>query len=1191
MADLQSILDSSQIPKGAKADAWDAFQQAQTQEQFKAKFDSLMLPNETKAALWDLKFGQGQGTVSAPGMSPQQAANFAKTQDILTQRREAMKDPGFWKTLVTGLGSMGGAITANPAQATVPMMLSGIEQALKARQAFREGHPLQGAAYGLTSILPAVGPMISETGEAIGERKYGQAGANALMLFGPQALHAPPGEALLRYVGSKGPPLRGGLSGLYKGVSEIPAVGKVAKVPEAIYRGYKAASEPTGAGYLGPLEGTVQRPETLPPPPAQPAIRAGITPGQPYELRAPSAPEPPLTPPPEAIAPPEAPPVPPEQPPVTVPPAPEPPPPPAAPEPPPTGAAPPLTPPPGAPPAGPETTPAAPKGAITLSPVNHPDYADLGYLANAAFEKDTTIAKYLAGKMSPEEWLAKSPEEQNALMGEINEALGKKYEPVHGAKRGKRASRTSERLIQDIGNRMREFRQQPPGGGSGGGGLVPPPGYTGAGGLTPPPGAPEAGIIGGGGETQESRPTVAGGPGGELPQASAAPSRQTRPEGTPELQGVVNDYNAQNGLPPVDHSQYHPLDEGFGRRVADAYDRLQEDNSADPQVRASYDALIRETKAQWDHLVKAGYKLEPWTQEGQPYANSHEMVADVKNNKHLYFYQGGEPHPFLSAIDPDTGLSYNDMFRAVHDAWAHAAGGFGFGPRGEEMAHDMHSQSFSPLARQAMTTETRGQNSWVNFGKHNYDAEGNALHVPATVKPFATQKVDLLQPEFQVRAGERYKPPEPPAPPAMPPAGGAPGGGGLTPPPGYTGGGGAVAAPPTGQGLLDRVMDFLRDPEGASPSRRGTPMGLAELMGSAQKVFGGEQAPRTLTLKPTGDAGKLLTSDLGQALENSVSKRYQLGAEATPEQKMSRAIESMSNDLRYAVAEDDGGSGWYTNDVAKMEEILKRAKPQFNDPAKMSLFKYLLGIVSNGVDPDVNFDAGLRGWDMYERDGRFSAYDAQRPSEFNDKGTGLTFRANSYEGAMDRFSQLVKDKGEAGASEWLQTKHPVSELKQYYPKVKGKATDMRYGSYIFGEKVGAFGANLNGIHTELTADKWWSRSWNRWMGTLMDRDSAGNLRTNDEGDIMLQDAPRNQTERNLMREAAARVAGDMGLTVSELQAVFWYAEQRLYRTLGIEGATSISYADAAQARLGNVQPPANAVRSGPLAGGRPTPKP
>ena len=31
------------------------------------------------------------------------------------------------------------------------------------------------------------------------------------------------------------------------------------------------------------------------------------------------------------------------------------------------------------------------------------------------------------------------------------------------------------------------------------------------------------------------------------------------------------------------------------------------------------------------------------------------------------------------------------------------------------------------LTQKALTTETRGQNAWFNFGKHNYDQEGKRL--------------------------------------------------------------------------------------------------------------------------------------------------------------------------------------------------------------------------------------------------------------------------------------------------------------------------------------------------------------------------------------------------------------------------------------------------------------------------------
>jgi hypothetical protein len=451
--------------------------------------------------------------------------------------------------------------------------------------------------------------------------------------------------------------------------------------------------------------------------------------------------------------------------------------------------------------------------------------------------------------------------------------------------------------------------------------------------------------------------------------------------------------------------------------------------------------------------------------------------------------------------------------------------------------------------------------------------------------PRSSAEVTALEKRAQAVFGK------PPEEPPEPPEAGTPTGG--APPAADGGRGGAAPAQntPTSrrEAFIDRLKELLSSEEAASPSRRGRPMGLQELMGQPEKVPGGEEAPRQLKLKPTGEGGQLLTSDLGQALENSVSGRYRLGKEASPQRRMARALESMIADLRYALAEDDGGRGWYTDDVATMEKLLTKARPEFKQPEKMALFKYLLGVTSNGVDPEVNFDAALRGWDMYQRDGRFSAYDKTKTSEFgNPKGLGLTFRANSYEGAMDRLSRLVADQGgEAGAVEWLRTKHPVSELKQYYKDVPGKATDERYGAYILGEKVGAFGSNLNGIHTELTADKWWNRTWNRWMGTMMDTDKEGNVRFDDEGNPLLQDAPRNEGERNLMRETAAKVADELGLNVSELQAILWYAEQRLYRFYGID-ASSVSYADAARKQFGgDVRPAEDAVDRGPAKSGGP----
>jgi hypothetical protein len=139
----------------------------------------------------------------------------------------------------------------------------------------------------------------------------------------------------------------------------------------------------------------------------------------------------------------------------------------------------------------------------------------------------------------------------------------------------------------------------------------------------------------------------------------------------------------------------------------------------------SYTALATEVEAQFDYMTKTmGIKVEFVADD--PYKTSREMFADVSKGvlKVLSTASTGS-HPFLSD-------EQNDKFRAVHDFFGHAATGRGFGQDGEESAWVHHSQMFTETARGALTTETRGQNSW-------YNSRG---------KVFAEQKVALLPKEF-----------------------------------------------------------------------------------------------------------------------------------------------------------------------------------------------------------------------------------------------------------------------------------------------------------------------------------------------------------------------------------------------------------------------------------------------------------
>src|SRR5579859_7443764 len=216
----------------------------------------------------------------------------------------------------------------------------------------------------------------------------------------------------------------------------------------------------------------------------------------------------------------------------------------------------------------------------------------------------------------------------------------------------------------------------------------------------------------------------------------------------------ADDFNTLHGRAPVEHTN-EPVDVELGKKTADEYEKMQH-NPHDPAVVSSYDALKRGIENQWDYATnEMGFKFEPSKED--PYENSRQMQEDVQNNKHLYFYSTENlpsDHP-MAEVDPKTGLTYNQMFRAVHDLFGHAANGNQFGPRGERNAYLEHAQMFSPEAIPALTSETHGQNSWNNFGSHlrtesgEIPKKGEEGYIAPKDRPFAEQKAGILPSKVQ----------------------------------------------------------------------------------------------------------------------------------------------------------------------------------------------------------------------------------------------------------------------------------------------------------------------------------------------------------------------------------------------------------------------------------------------------------
>jgi hypothetical protein len=151
--------------------------------------------------------------------------------------------------------------------------------------------------------------------------------------------------------------------------------------------------------------------------------------------------------------------------------------------------------------------------------------------------------------------------------------------------------------------------------------------------------------------------------------------------------------------------------------------------------RDSYAVLARETLRQLRAIESAGYVVTFVASD--PYGSSAAMCEDVAAGRLSVLDSGAAwSHPLL---DRDA----NNAFRAVHDFFGHACYGFQFGPVGEENAYRAHRAMFSPGAWQALCSETRAQNSWVNYGPH---AAHNRANPRATI--FAAKKATCVPARF-----------------------------------------------------------------------------------------------------------------------------------------------------------------------------------------------------------------------------------------------------------------------------------------------------------------------------------------------------------------------------------------------------------------------------------------------------------
>lgn len=155
-------------------------------------------------------------------------------------------------------------------------------------------------------------------------------------------------------------------------------------------------------------------------------------------------------------------------------------------------------------------------------------------------------------------------------------------------------------------------------------------------------------------------------------------------------------------------------------------------------ISKSYEHLRREIGDQYDYMTRpkehGGMGLRHEVVAEDPYRSAAEMANDVRSGRirTLASQTTNEPGSATGTSHQALSDEDNDRFRAVHDVFGHAAVGRGFSRHGEEAAYRSHIQMFSPEARQAATSELRGQNSYLNYSPEGGfpDVGGRMIPMP-----------------------------------------------------------------------------------------------------------------------------------------------------------------------------------------------------------------------------------------------------------------------------------------------------------------------------------------------------------------------------------------------------------------------------------------------------------------------------
>jgi hypothetical protein len=390
---------------------------------------------------------------------------------------------------------------------------------------------------------------------------------------------------------------------------------------------------------------------------------------------------------------------------------------------------------------------------------------------------------------------------------------------------------------------------------------------------------------------------------------------------------------------------------------------------------------------------------------------------------------------------------------------------------------------------------------------------------------------------------------------------------------------------------------------------------------SAVRVMQGKENMAKYGLK----GNKAKTREVGEALEERQRQKYGIIGKNDRSPEAKKKISSwMMEEIEYFMEAmgENSGKGWYGEKYQKGLDAMAEIFPEMKkDQNARDLFTMLVAITSDGEKVLSNFKLAALAYSGYIESGKKtvpSSLPGMRQASFSANLSRINSLLKQYKGdiqAMKKDLLEVKSIRDINAERKVQGEKALTTS---WP-VDFNAP---LAASVFGPKLGMFYSNLSGKEDYPTLDRWWSRTFNRYRGNVIPQIKRGfntkgeplgidrikallkKPKMSDDNAMIaiinnrdsyaakgfkrgtelekaantvyktafenLNDSPENKTDRQFMYDTVADAverlnAKGYDLSIADAQAILWYFEKNLYKTLGVQAKIEgISYEDAAR---------------------------